>query len=33
MALDGNNAHSEQLEHLGLIAATIRQLGIIENNR
>lgn len=30
LSSDSNNVHSEQLGHLGLIAATIRQLGIIE---
>lgn len=30
MTLDSSNVHSEQLGHLGLIAATIRKLGLIE---
>ena len=30
MALDSNNVSSEQLGHLGLIAATIQQLGLID---
>jgi hypothetical protein len=30
MALNSNTVTSEQLGHLGLVAATIRELGIIE---
>ena len=30
MSLDGNTVTSEQLGHLGLVAATIREFGIIE---